>query len=568
MQTRDNCCILVVAQGEHLFIRSKKRGDRTYLQIVENYREGTKVKQRIRASLGRLDILQQSGQLDALLRSGLRFSQNLTVLDAHSKGECTTTHTHRIGFVILLEKLWKECSIGSVINSVLINRRFKYSVERVIFCTVLSRLINPGSDRGTLHWLKNYSIHGAEKIGLHHFYRTMGWLGKNLNQEKKKRAFGKNSVALCRKDLIEESLFSLRRDLFSEIELVFFDTTTLYFEGEGGSELGQRGNSKDHRPDLNQMVVGMVIDNNGNPVCSELLPGNTADVTTLIPVAKRLKERFGIERVCIVADRGMVSESTRSKLEELEWQYILGARLHRVKEIRESVLSSGGRYHEVHGSRDKLSDPAPLKVKEVFVNSNRYIICLNDDEARKERHARETIVETLAKKLKIGDKSLVGNKGFRRYIKSSGKRHFEIDKKKIANEKRFDGKYVLITNTDMKTSDVALKYKQLWMVESIFRTMKSTLDTRPIFHHSNDTIRGHVFCSFLALVIRKKLQDKLNERGFKFEWQHIVEDVDKIEEVAVVHNNQKFVIRTEVEGVAGKVLQAAGVALPPTLKNA
>jgi transposase len=350
------------------------------------------------------------------------------------------------------------------------------------------------------------------------------------------------------------------------MELVFFDTTTLYFEGEGGGSIGQRGNSKDHRPDLKQVVVGVVLDNHGNPICSEFLPGNTTDVTTLIPVAQRLKERFGVERICIVADRGMISASTINDLESMGWEYILGARMRLVKEVRDEVLSRGGRFREVYGKRQKSTDPAPLKVKEVKVGDTRYIICHNEEEAQKSQYDRSAIIESLQQQLKQGDKSLVGNKGFRRYLKSVGKT-FEIDEEKVAYDQRFDGKYVLRTNTRMSTEDVALKYKQLWTVETIFRTMKSTLETRPIFHHCDDTIRGHVFCSFLALVLRKKLQDRLAEKGLNFEWAHIVRDVDSIEEVGVVHNNQRFTIRTEAKGVAGKVFQAVGIALPPVLRN-
>ena len=548
-----------------MFIRTKKRGQRTYLQIVENFREGKKVRQIVKATLGRLDILQSTGQLDALLRSGLRFAKKLIVLDAHFQGECTTTHTKRIGPVILFEKLWNECHIGSILKTFLSQRKFSIPLERIIFTTVLSRLVNPGSDRSTHRWIQNYALSGMKDVELHHYYRTMAWLGETVSTGSK-RPFGKNKVELCRKDLVEEALFDINKDLFSQVELVFFDTTSLYFEGNGGETIGQRGNSKDHRPDLKQMIVGIVLDNNGNPICSEFLPGNTADVTTLIPVAKRLQERFGISQICIVADRGMISEKTMQKLQDMEWHYILGARLRRVKEINDEVISKGGRYQEVRPPHVKSTDPAPLKVKEIKHNGSRYIICLNEDESRKCKYDREAIVAILKDKLKQDDKALVGNKGYRKYLKSSGKA-FEIDQEKLKKESRFDGKYVLMTNTELPSAEVALQYKQLWTVEAIFRTMKSTFETRPIFHHCDETIRGHVFCSFLALLLRKKLQDKLEEKGYDIEWEHLIEDVDSLQEVGVVHKEQEFIIRTETKGVAGKVFKTIGVALPPILRN-
>jgi uncharacterized protein YlzI (FlbEa/FlbD family) len=561
----ENVYIRGVTIGTSMFIRSRKRGPHTYLQIVENHREGHRVIQQVIANLGRLDLLQQSGSLDSLLRSGAKFSRNLHILDAHAKGATTTTKTIKIGPVLLLEKFWKETGIRSVIDSFASNRRFEFSVERVIFTAVLQRLFLPGSDRAGERWMRNYDIKGTDSLQLQHFYRTMGWLGEPLSAEHQIDAtpFMHRSV----KDLIEEHLFALHRDLFSGISLVFFDTTALYFEGNGGATLGQYGHSKDHRPDLRQMVVGVVLDDNGNPVCSELWPGNIADVKSLIPIATRLKNRFGIERICIVADRGMISAEVLEQLEQMKWLYILGARMRRVKEIYRDVLRNRARYTEVFPERTRSTDPAPLKVKEVTLNGKRYIVCHNEEEARKDLHDRKAIVDALRKKLEQGDKSLVGNKGYRRYLKQSSKEHFEIDDEKISNESIFDGKYVLQTNTEFSPTEAALQYKQLWAVEDIFRTMKSILETRPIYHKCDDTIRGHVFCSFLALVIRKRLQDKLQKRSWTLEWNDIVQDVNAIADITILHCGKDFIVRTEVTGVAGKVFQAAGVALPPVLRE-
>ena len=547
-----------------MFFRARKRGPHTYLQIVENNRINGKVVQKVHANMGRLDQLQEDGRLDGLLRSGIKFSNDLAILDAHAKGITTTVSARKIGPPLLIEKLWRECGIQSIIESFLSHRRFEFPVERAIFVTVLHRLFSPGSDRAAERWMRSYALNGASALELHHLYRAMAWLGESLPADAQTDATP--HLPLCIKDLIEEGLFALHRDLFTDLSLVFFDTTALYFEGNGGQSIGQYGHSKDHRPDLRQMVVGVVLDNEGNPICSELWPGNIADVTSLVPVMQRLKKRFGIERVCIVADRGMISETTIAEIERENWQYILGVRMRRVNEVHEEVLSRGGRYHEVYQARVKSDDPAPLKVKEVTVEGRRYIVCHNEEEARKDRYERDAIVTALRQQLKQGDKSLVGNKGYRRFLKGSGAR-FEIDEEKIAYEERFDGKWVLRTNTDLDTATVALKYKQLWTVEDIFRTMKSILATRPIYHHWDETIRGHVFCSFLALVIRKQLHDRIERKGWKLEWANVVSDVDALEEITLNHLGNEFVLRTEAVGVAGKVFQAAGVALPQVLKQ-
>ncbi len=548
-----------------MFVRAKRRRDKTYLQIVENHRDGEKVIQTVIATIGRLDILQTTGQLDSLLKSGLRFSTKLFVLDAHERGETTTTATCKIGPSILFERIWLETGIKGIIEGLLHGRAFSFSIERVIFTTVLHRLFAPGSDRAALKWLGAYKINGFDdSFSLHHFYRTMGWLGEPLPKEM--QAGATPFIARSNKDLIEESLFALRRNLFTKLDIVFFDTTSLHFEGAGGAKLGRRGHSKNKRSDLAQIVVGVVLDDKGYPICSQIMPGNTTDVKTMIPIATRLKQQFGVERVCIVADRGMISESTIDELHELGWEYILGVRMHVVNEAKNDVLCRGGRYQEVYPERLCTKDPAPLKVKEVLVDERRYIVCCNEEEVRKDRHDREAIVVALQEKLKQGDKALVGNKGYRRYLKS-GKGHFEIDEEKIKEEERFDGKWVLRTNTKLETEEVALKYKQLWMVEDIFRTMKSVLDTRPVFHRCDDNISGHVFCSFLALLLRKTLQDKIAAKEWTIEWADIIRDVDAVQEVAVTHNSKKFIIRTETSGMAGKAFQAVGAVLPPVLRE-
>ena len=546
-----------------MFIRTKKVNGKVYLQMVESRWVNGRVKQKVLGGLGRLDVLQKTGQLDGLLRSGMKFSERLAVLDAHDAGRSITTKTSKIGAAMVFERLWSNSGLPEILEKLLAERAFELPVERAIFTTVLHRLISPGSDRACEKWKKDHKIDSAEDIDLHHFYRAMGWLGSVLPQAEQ---LGASPFSpRCVKDLVEEELFKERQDLFSGLELVFFDTTAIYFEGEGGETIGRWGHSKDHRPDLKQMVVGMVIDDEGNPICSEMWPGNAADVKSLVPVADRLKTKFHIGRVCLVADRGMISEETKKEIKKLGWQYILGVRMRRVKEVRDLVVSDESPFEDVFPKSPNVKDPSPLKVKEVVVGENRYVVCFNEDQATKDRHDRETIIASLQETLKQGDKALVGNKGYRRYLKTQ-KGHFEIDVAKAEQEVRYDGKWVLTTNTDLSAKELALKYKQLWMVEDIFRSMKSLLKTRPIHHKCDETIRGHVFCSFLALVLRKKLQDLLDQKGCKeLEWADIIHDLDQMIETEINLSGKSYVLRSEINGSAGKVFQAVGIAIPPKL---
>ena len=542
-----------------MFIRTQTNAHRTYLLLVENQRVGGRIEQRVLARLGRLDELRASGELDRLLASLGRFSEKLAVLGAHADGDAVTVGTRIVGPGLIFGRLWQQVGIEGVLAELAGERRFGFSLERAVFVTVLHRLFAPGSDRAAHKWQAAYAIGGAESFELHQFYRAMGWLGEPLDS-------GRTPLR-TRKDLIEEQLFERRRDLFSALDIVFFDTTSIYFEGEGGESLGQYGHSKDHRPDLKQMVVGVVVDNAGRPIMSERWPGNSADVKSLVPIVDRLRGYFKVNEVCIVADRGMISQATIAEIKGRGWKYILGVRMRRFKEANEEVLARAGRYEEVYPKSDEAKAPAPLKVKEVWVEDRRYVVCLNEDQASKDRHDREAIVASLKATLAAGDKQLIGNRGYRKYVKTTGSR-FAIDEAKIKAEARFDGKSVLTTNTALSARELALKYKQLWMVEAVFRTAKSQLDTRPIFHKCDDTIRGHVFCSFLALVLRVELEERLARRDWKLEWADIVRDLDRLQEIDLNVEGKAYTLRTEANGTVGKVFQACGVALPPTVRSA
>jgi hypothetical protein len=213
-----------------------------------------------------------------------------------------------------------------------------------------------------------------------------------------------------------------------------------------------------------------------------------------------------------------------------------------------------------------FKDPSPLKVKEVLVDDRRCIICLNERQARKDAADRQAIIEASQEKLKSNPKSLIGNKGDRKYLKMD-RDAVSLNEQKIEEEKRFDGKWVLKTNTDLTAVRVALKYKELWQVEHVFRDMKSVLDTRPIFHQRNETIKGHAFSSFLALVLIKELTRRLEKAGHDFEWADIKQDLSALREVTLEDNGRKLAIRSECNGVCGKVFQAAGVAVPLTIRE-
>ena len=381
----------------------------------------------------------------------------------------------------------------------------------------------------------------------------------------------------CVKDVIEEKLFDKRRDLFADLSVVFMDTTSLSFYGEGGEALGEHGYSKDYRPDLKQMILALIVDGNGRPICTEMWPGNTADVTTLLPVVDRLRQRFSIGRVCVVADRGMISAATIEGLEARKLEYILGARERSDAIVRKIVLENDAPF--VPLLLERKTGETQLFVKQLTIEGKRYIVCRNEAEAEKDRKDREAIVAALDAQLKKGDKALIGNSAYRRYLRKSagtkdktkGKdkddRAFEIDAGKLAEEARFDGIFVLRTNANVTPLQAVLRYRDLLQVENLFLRTKAIMRTRPIFHSSDAAIRGHVFCSFLALVMQKYLDDLSCEAGVAPEWKELLRDLDRLQQVRLQYRGADWMVRTDAAQTITALFRQAHVALPPRARQ-
>jgi Transposase DDE domain len=537
-----------------MFVRVKKIGAYEYLYLVENAREGGRHVQRVVKALGRRDEVEASGMLDALVASAARHSRRSIVLSSFYRGELAALRRVSIGPDLVFGRLWRETGCADVINGLLEARRFGFDVERAIYLTVLHRLMVSGSDRHASRWQHGLRIPGADDLTLDHAYRAMAWLGEEIGD-------GRTTT-----DAIEEALYRHRQELFGAVSIAFFDTTSLYFEGAGGETLGQFGHSKDYRPHLKQVVLGMVLDGDDRPFASFLWPGNTADVTRLMPVAQRLRERFGVAQVCVVADRGMISAATMAALEKAGLEYILGVRERSTKEVCSEVIEDDGVTVPLVIPRQR--GETQLAIKEMKLGGRRYVLCRNEEEARKDAERRAVIVAGLDRKLSQGDKALVSNKGFRRFVKTIGSGNFSIDYDKVEADAKFDGLFVLRTNTKLSALQVVLRYRNLLAVEDTFKTAKALLATRPIFHKTDAGIRGHVFCSFLALLLRKELFDRLAARRHgDLEWQYIIDDLDDLSEVEVEQDGRRARLRTAPGPTIDPLCRALGITLPPIFQE-
>ena len=561
-----------------MFLRKKKAGPHTYLQVVENRRVDGKVRQRVLASLGRLDRLQESGQIERLLHSAARLSQVAGVIAAGQAGPAVRSLS--IGPALVFDRLWRSCGARSIVRAAVAGRRFRFDVERAIFLTVLHRLFEPGSDRQAARWADGLRLPGAEQLQPDDLCRAMDWLGEPLPGQPGSEKQIVEAVPRCVKDELEEALCARRRNLFTGLDLVCFDTTSHHFHGAGSEVLGRRGKSEDHRPQGRQVVVGLALDCKGRPLCTEIWPGGTADMTTLLPAVDRLQQRFGIPSACLVTGRGIVSRAMRDELEERGWGYLLGCRIHTLKEFRERVLADGPadgveRLDEevLQLERQGRQEPLPLAVREVRVGQSeggpgsqrRYILCRNEEQARRDRAAREAILEILRPKLRQGHQQLAGNRGYRRYLKS-GQQSFELDEEKIRAEECCDGLRALHVHGPLTAAEAAASYQELWRVRRSFREAKSLLRTRSAHERTDEAIRGHVFCSFLALLLKGELQRRMERAGVEMEWGDVIRELKDLREDEVRTDGKRFAMRTELRQEMVRVLRCAGAKLPPTIR--
>jgi len=529
-----------------VFVRVKRSGSgagaREYLQLVESRREAGTVRQRVVATLGRRDELQTSGRLDGLLESLAKFSTRLRVVE-RVRSDGLQAHAARTwGPALVFERLWRTQGVGELLTDLARDRRFGFDPERVAFALALQRLMAPGSDLQGAAWLQTVECPGFAAIALRHLYRTVGWLAE------------------IRADL-ERALFLRDRDLFSAaLDLVFIDTTSTFLYRTEETALRRRGYSRDRMPDCPQVVLCLAVDQQGWPIAWDLLPGNTADTAAFVAMLTKLRERFHIRRAVVVADRGMISQGTIARLTdhaEAPFDFILGCRMRQQREVSAEVLGRAGRYRKVADN---------LEVKEVRVADRRYVVCRNPLEAKKDAAAREAILAKLEHALTQGPKSVIGNTGFKRFLRVE-RGAAAIDREAVARDARLDGKFVLRTSTDLDPAEVARAYKSLWRVERAFRETKSTLEVRPTFHHRDDTTIGHIVGCFLALRLEVDLQRRLDARGAEVAWPDLMRDLAEVKAVDVALDGQRYRLRTDLRGSAFDAFAAAGVRPPAVLTH-
>ena len=509
----------------------------TYVQLAHNVRDpqSGQAKANVLHTFGRSDDLDVAA-IKRLTRSLCRFlsPEDAVQTRAISEGEnvpLTFLKSVPLGGAYLLRSLWETLGLHAVLKDCLKERSFTSPVEWAAFAMTANRALAPDSKRGVEEWVReDVALGNPEPINLQHLYRAM-------------------DILLEYREIIHKEVYWSVADLLNlEVDLIFFDTTSTYFERDKEDEEGLRqyGHSKDHRSDLPQIVIGLAVTKEGIPVKCWTLPGNTSDMATVETVKNDLLG-WKLSRCVWVMDRGMNSEENRLVLQKAGGQYIIGEKLRDNQEVHKEVLAKRGRYLKIREN---------LEIKEVIIGGGekrrRFILVHNPEEAKKDKATREKILARIGKSLKdLGDQkgkahkksvcALLAHRTMGRYLRQLKDGSIKIDRGKIREEAHLDGKYIISTSDDTLTpEDIALGYKQLLEVERAFRTLKTTLDLRPVYHRKDERIEAHVFLCFLALMLVR-----IAERKTNLTWDKIRTQMERLHRIEFFSNDGRVLQTTE-----------------------
>jgi hypothetical protein len=468
------------------------------------------------------------------------------------------------GTAWLLDGLWRQLGVDKALAKVLGGRRFTTDVERVLFALVANRAIDPMSKLATAEWATcDVALPGLDSMDEDQAYRAMDLLVEADAQAQ-----------------VQEAVFFAVADLLNlEVDLLFFDTTSTYFEtaldeGEGGFR--RHGHSKDHRPDLPQIIIGLAVTREGIPVRVWCWPGNTNDQTVLPEVKDGLRG-WRLGRVVTVVDRGFSSDANLAYLRRAGGHWIAGERMRDGSADAAEALSRQGRYQTV---RDNL------RVKEVRLErtpDRRWIVCHNPAEAERDKAQRDATIARLTAELDViatarardaakakrsrskgkpsdephrrAECALRDHPTLGRYLRQTRSGRLQIDRTAVNAEERLDGKYLLSTSDpDLSAEDVALGYKNLLEAERGFRDLKSTLELRPVFHRLEGRIRAHVLLCWLALLLVRVAERRCNTT-----WRHIATELGRIHAVTLQGRAGRVIQTTPPSTTATGFLAACGV---------
>jgi transposase len=434
---------------------------------------------------------------------------------------------------------------GELFADILSRRKFEIDISRALRAIIFNRCLSARSKLATHQWVQQeVYFPQSDEIAVHHFYRALNF----LHQEQA---------------AWEAALYNREMDLFNlDMSLVFYDTTLVSVYGDNPESLAQPSR-RSRKTQLKELLIGLVLSRDGLPVAHEVLAGNTVDVTTVAEVTQRLAKRFSVKRTIFVGDRGMYSEQNLASLEQQGYEYILGVPLRKLTEVRDKVLATPGRYRSLAEN---------LRIKQVTLDSRRYIVCHNPKEETREAALRDAFVESL--ELEVATlkpdtsayREMLAHRRKRKYLRVLSDGTLRVNRTLAHLEARYDGKHVLRTNTPLSGEEVALAYRQLQRVEQSFHSLKSLEEVAPVYHWTEERVKGHVAACVLGHWLERLLERKLRDGGYEPSVSVALGQMSQIKSVEVEVNSKWFRFRTEASCEVAKVVKTLGYRLPPRVE--
>lgn len=532
------------------FLKIERKASGTYLRITESYRdEQGKTRHRILHSLGKV-----SDYTPEQLRSlGLRLyelggGEVKELLD----GSIEELGRYNYGYCQVYGKAFKYYGLDAIMRRIVRTHKLSFNLSDAVMAMLMERLQAPCSKRS--NYIHQLDYVGFEPVYLQHLYRCLDKLA-DYNE------------------LIQKQIFQTGRDLFNQqLDVVFYDVTTLYFESDDESEtanrqLRKKGFSKDGKVGDTQILFCMMIDKDKNPIGYQVFKGNTYEGHTLLTAIEQLKQRYTIDKVVVVADRGMMSKQNMEAVVGSGYEFIVGDRLKNMSPQVQSSLLELSNYKQEWIYTDNENEQIVIRYTTLQHEGKTIIATYSQKRARKDRHDREQRLKKSQTLLAHPD--LLKKKASRYFIKQTGTDKYMLDEQRIKQQEKYDGYLAIATNnTTLATTDVLDHYKQLFKIEHAFRTFKSHLESRPMFHWTDKRIEGHICLCYIAYTLQHWVLHRLKNFTIPMTESIVRQMLDKMQVSSINHNGQKVYLRSAPQPHEAKMQQALGLKqLPPILPN-
>lgn len=516
------------------YLRKEHKKYGTYISIVEAYRdEHGKAQQRRIANLGNINNFSKAS-LKNIARSLYELAGG--DLDDLRDPSLEEIARYNYGFHLIYKKLLKTYGLDILLKRLERKHKLSYSLIDVLMLMIIERVNEPSSKRSNFFNQAEY-LGIKTEIKLEYLYRSLNLLDSHS-------------------DLIQKQIYQKGRDLFNlELDVVFYDVTTLYFESnrERIDSLPQKGYGKDGKVGDTQIVFSILIDKHQQPVGYQIHPGNKYEGHTLSEALERLREKYQIDKVIVVADRGMLSKNNLDQITSKGYEYIVGERLKKLPQLIRDYLIDHSNYQPF--DTQPTDDNPGMQYCQIEYNDRTIIATYSEKRARKDQYERAEKIEKAKQLLK--NPSRLNSKMTRHYLKRSdkAKNHYQLDEDKIEKDKKYDGILAISTSSKLGPQQILDQYKQLFKIEKTFRTFKHHLELRPIFHWTDSRIRGHICMAYITYTLLNSLQLNLAQSDIKSTENQLRNTIGKMQLSLVKVNDTDLYMRSAHQSLANQILK-------------